>query len=192
MPAVFCYGLCHMSIQEFTECYLTHKKARLCAVMSMWLVHIKEHVWSIGYAQPPSFYLWASRGVKCCAGGLNEKEVWPCMRGQPVCSPGSWSGRGWLPLKKWKDSEWKVARAVKSCEAHSIILQVFYSALYQVPNLLLIIIVSNSGMSTTNTPPVFFPLDSYVHNKLCNGIGTGTAKNCSWVRMQYDQAHLHN
>ena len=135
MPAVFCYGLCHMSIQEFTECYLTHKKAGLCAVMSMWLVHIKEHVWSIGYAQPPSFYLWASRGVKCCAGGLNKKEVWPCMRGQPVCSPGSWSGRGWLPLKKWNDSDWKVALAVESCEAHSIILQVFYSALYQVPNL---------------------------------------------------------
>ena len=136
MPAVFCYGLCHMSIQEFTECYLTRKKAGLCAVMSMWLVHIKEHVWSIGYAQPPSFYLWASWGVKCCAGGLNEKEVWPCMRGQPVCSPGSWSGRGWLPLKKQNDTEWKVAQAAKSCEAHSIILQVFYSALYQVPNLL--------------------------------------------------------
>ena len=34
MPAMFCYGLCHMSIQEFTECYLTHKKAGLCAVMS--------------------------------------------------------------------------------------------------------------------------------------------------------------
>ena len=98
MPAVFCYG-CHMSIQEFTECYLTHKKAGLCAVMSMWLVHIKEHVWSIGYAQPPSFYLWASWGVKCCAGGLNEKEVWPCMRGQPVCSPGSWSGRGGSPSR---------------------------------------------------------------------------------------------
>ena len=45
-------------------------------------------------------------------------------------------GGGGLPLKKWNDSEWKVARAVKSCEAHSIILQVFYSVLYQVPNLL--------------------------------------------------------
>ena len=70
------------------------------------------------YAQPPSFYLWASRGVKCCTGGLNEKEVWPCMRGQPVCSPGSWSGRGWLPLKKQNDTEWKMTWAVKSCEAH--------------------------------------------------------------------------
>ena len=167
MPAVFCYGLCHMSIQEFTECYLTHKKARLCAVMSMWLVHIKEHVWSIGYAQPPSFYLWASRGVKCCAGGLNEKEVWPCMRGQPVCSPGSWSGRGWLPLKKWNDSESKVARAVKSCEAHSIILQVFYSALYQVPNLSYLIlsyILSYCTCGGTQLQGPSHPVTRFLHS----------------------------
>ena len=34
-----------------------------------------------------------------------------------------------------------MARAVKSCEAHSIILQVFYSVLYQVPNLLLLLLL---------------------------------------------------
>ena len=60
MPAVFCYGLCHMSIQEFTECYLTRKKAGLCAVMSMWLVHIKEHVWSVGTC-PTTILLSMSR-----------------------------------------------------------------------------------------------------------------------------------
>ena len=43
-PAVLCYGLCHMSIQEVHRCYPTCKKAELCAVMSMWQVHIKEHV----------------------------------------------------------------------------------------------------------------------------------------------------
>ena len=30
------------------ECSPTHKKAGVCAIMSMWLVHIREHVWTIG------------------------------------------------------------------------------------------------------------------------------------------------
>ena len=62
MPAMFCYGLCHMSIQEFTECFQTLKKVRLCAVMSMWLVHIKEHVWSVGTC-PTTILLSMSRSM---------------------------------------------------------------------------------------------------------------------------------
>ena len=30
------------------ECSPTRKKGRVCAIMSIWLVHIKEHVWTIG------------------------------------------------------------------------------------------------------------------------------------------------
>ena len=30
------------------QCSPTHKKAGVCAIVSIWLVHIKEHVWAIG------------------------------------------------------------------------------------------------------------------------------------------------
>ena len=30
------------------ECSPTCKKAGVCAIMSIWLVHIKEHVWTVG------------------------------------------------------------------------------------------------------------------------------------------------
>ena len=38
---------CMMEIQ-MTGVLLTHKKAGVCAIMSIWLVHIKEHVWTVG------------------------------------------------------------------------------------------------------------------------------------------------
>ena len=67
-----------------------------------------------------------------------EQKTGMALHERPTCMlPRELIWEGWLPLKKQNDTEWKVAQAAKSCEAHSIILQVFYSALYQVPNLLL-------------------------------------------------------
>ena len=135
MPAMFCYGLYHMSIQEFTECYLTRKMVGLCAVMSMWLVHIKEHVWSVGTC--PTTVLLSMSRLMCKV--LHWRAEWKkryglAWKANLYAPQGVDLGGGGSPLNKWNDTEWKVARAAKSCETHSIILQVFYSALYQVPN----------------------------------------------------------
>ena len=101
MPAVLCYGLCHNSIQGFTECYPTHKKAGLSTVMSMWLVHTKEHMWSIGTC--PTTILQSATS-ECVSECHIEQAKWYryCLvwDGRPVCSSESWSGRGWLPLNK--------------------------------------------------------------------------------------------
>ena len=130
------------------------KKARLCAVMSMWLVRIKEHVWSIRTCPTTILLSTLSKWMckKCCTEGSNDKEVLPHMRCRPECSPGSWSGRGWLPLKKWCDTVWKVAWAAKTCKACEIVSPcILVTALYQMPNITIIIISSN-GFTYPNTP----------------------------------------
>ena len=71
--------------KRFTECYPTCKKAGLCAVMSMWLVNIKEHVWSIGTC--PTTILLSAMGEcvsECCTerlkiGILPHMRWWTCM-----------------------------------------------------------------------------------------------------------------
>ena len=37
----------HVRKVTIPECSPTRKKAGVCAIMSMWLVHIKEHVWTV-------------------------------------------------------------------------------------------------------------------------------------------------
>ena len=87
--------------KRFPECSPTHKKAGVCAVMSMYLVDIKEHVWSI-WRNPTTILLSAMSKCtnKCCIERLNEKRYCLTWDSGPVRSPGSWSGRWWLPLKK--------------------------------------------------------------------------------------------
>ena len=71
----------------------------MCAIMSMWLVHIKEHMWTIGTCPTTVLLSIMSECVyewqhwRWLVLGILHK-VW-C---RPICSPGSWSGRGWLPL----------------------------------------------------------------------------------------------
>ena len=112
MPAVLCYGLCHMSIQEFTECCLTRKKAGLCTVMSMWLVHIKRTCvvrWNMPNHCTSIYREWV--GSAAVKGQM--KRYCLAWDGGPVCSPGSWSGRGWLPLSEEQHSMCKNGLAEK-------------------------------------------------------------------------------
>ena len=91
--------------KRFPECFPTHKKAGVCAVMPMWLVHIKEHVWTVGTCLTTTLLSAMSECVnECCIERPNKNEIWD---GRPVCSPGSWSGRVWLPLKKSGMTVWK-------------------------------------------------------------------------------------
>ena len=50
-------------------------------------------------------------------------------------------GGGGSPSRNRMIQNGKWPEQQKSCEVHSIILQVFYSALYQVPNLLLLLLL---------------------------------------------------
>ena len=69
------------------KCSPTRKKARVCAVTSMWLVHIKEHVWTVGTC-PTTILLIIGGAIrqmqKHCAfspGWCAEAEMWiqlPC------------------------------------------------------------------------------------------------------------------
>ena len=34
------------------HCFPTHKKAGVCAVMPKWILHIKEHMWTLGICPP--------------------------------------------------------------------------------------------------------------------------------------------
>ena len=84
------------------ECSPTHKKAGVCAIMSIWLVHIKEHVWTIGTC-PTTILLSAVTMCECVCEWqqwrqLYQEDLSAAWGMRPVCSPGSQSGRGWLPL----------------------------------------------------------------------------------------------
>ena len=47
----------------------------MCAVMSMWLVYIKEHMWSIGTCPTTILLSAMSECVsECCIEGLNNKR----------------------------------------------------------------------------------------------------------------------
>ena len=57
------------------------KKAGVCTVMSMWLVHIKEHVSSIRTCPTTILLSTMIECVsECCIEGPNDKEVLPHMR----------------------------------------------------------------------------------------------------------------
>ena len=83
------------------ECSPTRKKAGVCAIMSIWLVHIKEHVWTIGTC-PTTILLSTVNMCECvwmaALKAVGKRGSVPLVDCGPVCSPGSWSGRGWLPL----------------------------------------------------------------------------------------------
>ena len=83
------------------------KKAGMSAVMSMWLVHIKEHVWTIWIC--PTTILLPTRYEcgKFVALKEDRGRHCPTWDGKPVCSTGSWSGRRWLLLniKEWQRKE---------------------------------------------------------------------------------------
>ena len=90
----------------------------MCAIMSMWLVHIKEHMWTVGTCPTTVLLSTMSECVyewqhwrRLVLGILHK--VW-C---RPVCSPGSWSGRGWLPfILVWHRTV--VGLSCSYCEVH--------------------------------------------------------------------------
>ena len=93
------------------ECSPTRKKAGVCAIMSIWLVHIKEHVWTVGTC-PTTILLSAVTMCECVYEWqqwrrLYQEDLRAAWGMRPVCSPGSWSGRGWLPLiLAWHSQKW--------------------------------------------------------------------------------------
>ena len=107
---------------RWRECSPTRKKAGVCAIMSIWLVHIKEHVWTVGTC-PTTILLSAVTMCACVCEWqqwrrLYQEDLHAAWGMRPVCSPGSWSGRGWLPLiLAWHSQKW-LALAAK-CEAVS-------------------------------------------------------------------------
>ena len=100
-PAAFCYGLCHMSMQEVPRVLPNSWKARVCDVMPMWLVHIKEHVWTIRTC-PTTILLSAMNECvnEYCIKRQNKKEALPHMRWQTCMLPRELIWEGWLSLKK--------------------------------------------------------------------------------------------
>ena len=75
------------------------KKAGVCAVMSMWLVHIKDYLWTVGFS--------SNQGVSNSSGvrwtgydGKMQNTECTTWGNTTVCSPGSWYMRRWLPLTK--------------------------------------------------------------------------------------------
>ena len=71
--------------------------------MSIWLVHIKEHVWTMVGTCPTTILLSAVTMCECVCEWqqwrrLYQEDLCAAWGMWPVCSPGSWSGRGWLPL----------------------------------------------------------------------------------------------
>ena len=83
----------------------------VCAIMSIWLVHIKEHVWTVGTC-PTTILLSAVTMCECVYEWqqwrrLYQEDLRAAWGMRPVCSPGSWSGRGWLPLiLAWHSQKW--------------------------------------------------------------------------------------
>ena len=93
------------------ECSPTRKKSGVCAIMSIWLVHIKEHVWTVRTC-PTTILLSAVTTCECVCEWqqwrrLYQEDLHAAWGMQPVCSPGSWSGRGWHPLiLVWHSQKW--------------------------------------------------------------------------------------
>ena len=80
--------------KRFPVCSLTCKKAGVCAVMPMWLVHIKEHVWTVRTSPTTMSECVNEYSIK----RLNKKEVLPHMRWQTCMLPRELIWEGWLPL----------------------------------------------------------------------------------------------
>ena len=92
--------------KRFPECSPTCKKARVCAIMLMWLVHIKEHVWTIGTCPTTTLLSVMSEWVnKCYIERLNKKEVLPYMIWH--APQGVDLGGVVPPQEKWNDTVWK-------------------------------------------------------------------------------------
>ena len=75
------------------------------------------------HAQPPYFYLPGVRvGAKCCAEGSNNKRGTALHEMQTCMLPRELIWEGWLPLKTWYDTVWKVTQAAKrTCKACEIV-----------------------------------------------------------------------
>ena len=100
------------------------KKAGVCAVMSMWMVHIKDHLWTVGFE--PNCRAFNSSNMRLrlvmMANGLTS---WVCHVRQHHCMLHSWDGRRWLHLKKL-DRHTRLARTSKSwCSIWSTICNAF-------------------------------------------------------------------
>ena len=123
IPAVLCYGLCHMSIQEFTECYPTHKKGWVvCCHVYVAGAHKRTCVvhWNM-----PNHHTSIYQRVeeqKCCAEGSNDKRGTALHKTQTCMLPREliWEGVAppqeteWYSMKKWP---W----AAQPCKAHGIL-----------------------------------------------------------------------
>ena len=95
--------------KRFPECSPTHKKTRMCAVMSMWLCMQKNMCGLTEHAQPPYFYLvWVSAALK----GQTIKRYCLISDGRPICSQGVDLGGGGYPSRKveWHSMESDLCR----------------------------------------------------------------------------------
>ena len=92
------------------ECSPTRKKAGVCAIMSIWLVHIKEHVWTVGTCLTTVLLSTVTMCMSVCVNGSTEglwKEDLRCMRLADLYAPqGVDLGEGgsfsyWCDTVKW-------------------------------------------------------------------------------------------
>ena len=113
-PAVLCYGLYHISIQEVPRVLRNSIKGwGVC-------VHIKEHVWTTGTCPTTILLSAMSECVnECCIERPYKKEVLPHMRLQTFMLPREliWEGVA-SPQEKWNDTVWKsgLSRKMKNCK----------------------------------------------------------------------------
>ena len=88
------------------ECSPTRKKAGVCAIMSIWLVHIKEHVWTVGTC-PTTILLSTVNMCECvwmaALKAVGKRGSVPLVDCGPVCSPGVDLGEGGS-LSYWHDT----------------------------------------------------------------------------------------
>ena len=108
-------------MRGFSECSSTCKKAGVCAVMPMWLVHIKEHVWTVRTCPTTMLLSAMSECVNdCYIERPNKRGTASYEMARPVCSPGSWSWKGLAPpQEKCNDTVWKnsgLSRKMKNCK----------------------------------------------------------------------------
>ena len=103
LPHLAMIQVAWVRIPELTLSAPNSLKGWVCAVISVWLVHTKEHVWTIWTCPttillPVCVCVQHKKNKKRLTKRHAEKRTSPTWRGRPVCSPGSWSGRRWLPL----------------------------------------------------------------------------------------------
>ena len=93
--------------------------------MSMWLVH-----WNMPNYCLSICHEWVCEWMPHWIGWMIKRYclMWD---GRPVCSPGSWSGRGWLPLNKGmtqyaKWPKWNNCEVTLDNQCYSLILNALY------------------------------------------------------------------